>query len=114
MIINFFVLIDALQSRHSQPASCLHFLRKEAGALKARYLAPDSCSHFKIEITTETGQIVRLCLLKTKAMARTERGRPCVGKRSRGHIFSVLGARKTLHMGMSPRGQKERALPQKR
>ena len=52
--------------------------------------------------------------MKTKAMARREKGKLCVGKRSRGHINSVLGAREKLHMGMSPRGQKERALLQKR
>ena len=46
-------------------------------------------------------------------MARTERGKPCVGKRSRGHIFSVLGARATLHMGMSPRGQKGESIAPK-
>ena len=77
---------DGLQFRHVQLASCLHFLRQEMGGLQVQSA---SCLLSEMKVT-ETGLIVRLCLLRT--LEDNSYGKPCLSKRiKRSHILPPWG-----------------------
>ena len=60
----------------------------------------EPCLQFEMEIT-EVVKIAGLCLLDTLRLQLWQEQReakPCLIKRSIGHLFPILGTRETLHM----------------
>ena len=87
------------QGIYNQPPVYISWGRRQVGSRLGVYNQLPVLN-FKIEITTGTGWIARLCLLRTlddNSLSRDREAKPHLSRRSSGHIFPLLGARETLH-----------------